>query len=86
MIMLTTTYLLQNILDKWSTSDVRVLFNFDLSTAYAKRASNNRPQDKNSNMFKILSVPFTKSLSPSWPFSGYTEGQKEFSFSNIWFW
>ena len=42
MIML-TTYLLQNILDKWSTSDVRVLFNFDLSTVYAKRASNNRP-------------------------------------------
>ena len=45
MIMLTTTYLLQNILDKWSTRDVRVLFNFDLSTVYAKRASNNRPQN-----------------------------------------
>ena len=26
-------------------SDVRVLFNFDLSTDYAKQASNNRPQE-----------------------------------------
>ena len=26
-------------------SDVRVLFNFDLSTIYAKQGSNNRPQE-----------------------------------------
>ena len=37
MIMLTTTV---NCL----TSDVRVLFNFDLSTVHAKWDSNNRPQ------------------------------------------
>ena len=43
MIMLTATYLLQNIQVNCLMSDVRVLFNFDVSTVYAKRASNNRP-------------------------------------------
>ena len=44
MIMLTTAYLLQNIQVNSLTSYVRVLFNFDLSTVYAKQASNNQPQ------------------------------------------
>ena len=41
MIMLTTSYLLP--IFNCLTSDVRVLFNFDLSTIYANWASNNRP-------------------------------------------
>ena len=43
MIMLTTTYLLQNIKVNCVTSDVRVLFNFDfISTVYAKRSGGSR--------------------------------------------
>ena len=40
-------------------SDVRVLFNFDLSTVYAKRASNNRPLIKSVQFLEMLCVVAT---------------------------
>ena len=54
MIMLTSTYLLQNINVNCLTSDVRVLFNFDLFTVYAKRALNNRPQTLKYTIYYVV--------------------------------